>query len=286
MSDLETSDLVCRSRRERLSNVEELRLGRLLQGSEEARFQAAVLDEVERDSAVQSGDDALVARMASRALGRVARPSRHRIRAHALQFAAAALMFGAASAALGWSGALKSWAPAPTAAVTPARAPEESPGPLGARRATSSVSRELAPALAPAPSASVVPQAFSAVVPSPAELLSRANLARRNGRAAEARRLYGSLVSSHPGAREAPLAHLALGKLLESAEPAQAMNHFNALAQGGGGLRAEGLWGQAECARRLGRQAAEARALEALVREFPASPYAEAARGRLRDESR
>ncbi|HOU93614.1 MAG TPA: tetratricopeptide repeat protein, partial [Polyangiaceae bacterium] len=136
----------------------------------------------------------------------------------------------------------------------------------------------------PAPAAPAAASSAGAAAPratTPAALLVAANLARRQGRTGEARELYRVIVERHPAAREAPVARLALAKLLAPATPAAALAEFEALATSGGALRAEGLWGQAECARRLGRAAVERRALEALLREYPASAYADAARERI-----
>jgi len=281
VNDLESGDLVCRSRRERLSAPEEHRLLHLLETSDEARFHAAVLDELEPESCVHPGDDALVQRIASRALRPARSPARGRMFVRSLQVAAAVLM--AVSGALGLSGVFRSSAPpASSSADTGRRAEDVSvrPGKAEPRVQDPPPSAEVVIPSEPAVSAKS-PEV--AAPPTPAELLARANLARREGRGSEARSLYRSLVTAYPRAREAPLAHLALAKLLEAAEPALAFTHYGALTVGGGGLRAEGLWGQAECARKLRRTSAESQALDALVREFPASPYAEAARGRLRD---
>jgi hypothetical protein len=292
MSDLESGDLVCRSRRERLSDADEQRLSRLLRASKEARFHAEVLREVEQGSSMQAGDDALVARMTARALGPVRPPARRKLAISVMQAALAMLLLGATSTALGWSRVLKSFlagphssgvtirvatdAPAQRSGARPHTAPQADGNPAGASPSVTEATPE------PEPEApSVVSTA-----PSPAALLARANLARREGRATDAQKLYRSIVTAHPGAREAPLAHLALGKLLEGSQPNAALSHYGALAAAGGALRAEGLWGQAVCARRLERKPAEKQALEALVREFPASPYADAARGRMRDASR
>jgi hypothetical protein len=289
MSDLEASDLVCRSRRERLSSADEQRLSRLLQSSEEARFHADVLDQAEKDSCVQAGDDALVARMAGQALEPVTNPVRRRIRVHALQLAAAVLLVGAMAGALGWSSLLESVLVGRTFSVKaadpalPVSAPRSGQRP----RAHPVPGTAIIPTPSSSPADAIPPAkptvALAAGAPSAAELLARANLARREGRTDEARRSYESIVGAHPRSREAPLAHLALGKLYESGQPALALTHFSVLADGGGGLRAEGLWGKAECARRLGRQAAEQQALRTLVQQFPASSYAAAARGRVLD---
>lgn len=287
MSDLESGDLVCRSRRERLSAAEEQRLSRLLESSDEARFHAAVLDEIEPESCVHPGDDALVQRLASRALRPARSPARRRLSSRALQVAAVLLLVGVVSGALATSGVLGSGiSPAPPSNTVTVRAPDEA-SPRGGARARSrpeaaAPDSEISRAAEAPPVTANPPRS----APLPAELLARANLARREGRSAEARGLYRSLVAAYPKAREAPLAHLALAKLLETTEPALAFTHYGAAAAGSGGLRAEGLWGQAECARKLRRPSAESRALDALVRDFPASPYAEAARGRMRDELR
>jgi TolA-binding protein len=282
MTDFESSDLVCRSRREPLSASDEQQLLRVLDRSEEAAWQADTLDQSERESVVQPGDDALVARIASRALKQGKSSGRLRIRARALQLAAAALLVGAMAGALGWSGVFESvsGSRAPSVKAPEPKVPQPALRPAEKRRPHD----EPDPTVVSDPAA---PESAHRAVTgaSAAELLSQANLARREGRTDEARRSYQSIVRGHPRSREAPLAHLALGKMLEESDPKLALVHFRALAKGGGGLRAEGLWGLAECSRRLQRHEAEQEALRALVRDFPASSYAEAARGRVRDES-
>jgi hypothetical protein len=286
MTDLESSDLICRSRREPLSGSEEQQLLRELDRSEEAQWHADTLDQSERDSAVQPGDDALVARMATQALKQAKTSGRLRVRAHALQIAAAVLLVGAMAGALGWSGVIDVPGFRSTSIQEPDPAPTKPPLRPEKKRRRKSQDDGVPPAPdeSNVPSPDESPRAVAAEF-SAEELLSKANLARREGRTAEARRAYQALVRAHPKSREAPLAHLALGKMLEESEPALAVFHYRALVTRDTGLRAEGLWGLAECSRKLGRDQAEQEALRKLVAEFPASPYAAAARGRVRDES-
>lgn len=115
---------------------------------------------------------------------------------------------------------------------------------------------------------------------------ARANWLRREGRNREAQRMYREIVDESPRSREAPLARLALAKLVEKTNPAQAMSHYRALANSTGPLRAEGLWGVAETARALGQSAVRERALSELLEEFPDSPYAAVARERKDDGAR
>jgi len=250
---------------------------------------------------VQHGDEALVSRVVRRAV-RIVRPRPTSIRRTvAARVALAAVLFGAAAGA--WAGAdlLERWVPAsPSATSVPDLAPSAPPRagrPARGRHLPGAVeSAEPAPEAAPelagadeAPSAaadSIPVGPVSASGSNAGELFAAANLARRQGRSHEALRIYERIVRQHPGAREAPLARLTLAKLLSSSAPHRALAHFQTLARSGGPLRAEALWGTAECARRLGRRAVEKRALDSLLREYPASAYAEAARGRSRDAQR
>ena len=99
-------------------------------------------------------------------------------------------------------------------------------------------------------------------------------------------RLYRAIAEGYPKAREASPARLALAKLEERNDPQRALVYYRSLAESGGRLRAEALWGMAESARRLGQTDVAERALSELIREFPDSPYADVARKRRQDEVR
>jgi len=110
------------------------------------------------------------------------------------------------------------------------------------------------------------------------ELFARANLARREGQVERAVQLYEQLIQIYPDSMEAADAHTVLGKLELDRAPASAMWQFR--QSRARGSTAEALWGEAESLRRMASPEERA-VLERIVREFPNSPYAPAARARL-----
>jgi TolA-binding protein len=119
---------------------------------------------------------------------------------------------------------------------------------------------------------------------SASELFSRANRARREARGELAISLYRRLQQQYPTSAEALSAEMALGMLELKANDAQeAQRHFSAyLARApGGGLAPEALWGQAQALSSLGRSAEAAASLRLLLKRFPGSAYASAARAKL-----
>lgn len=317
MSKDEPTDLLCRARRERLPEEARERLGRLVSQSAEARFLSAAFTTFEAESAARARDDALIARAVERTIAAADQgPPAARRRAplprhqRAFRIGLAAILVGSIAGAS--SGLVRRWMAGlgskPDAFVV---APSRACGTCGAaepstregtqRRGMARAAQDLAagntaalPSIGPAPgdgpppsppaalpAANKVVEAPAARGTSSADLFARANLARREGRAAEAMGLYRQIVSQHARTREAPLAQLTLAKLLTGSSPAEALHHFQALARSQGTFRAEALWGTAECARRLGQTSVELQALRALVQDYPASPYAEVAQSRL-----
>jgi len=111
-----------------------------------------------------------------------------------------------------------------------------------------------------------------------AELFAGANLARREGHIERAVQLYEQLIQAYPESMEAADAHTVLGKLELDRAPASAVWQFR--QSRARGSTAEALWGEAESLRRMASPEERA-VLERIVREFPNSPYAPAARARL-----
>ena len=111
-----------------------------------------------------------------------------------------------------------------------------------------------------------------------AELFAGANLARREGQVERAVQLYEQLIQAYPESMEAADAHTVLGKLELERAPASAVWQFRQSRERGS--TAEALWGEAESLRRMASPEERA-VLERIVREFPNSPYAPAARARL-----
>lgn len=273
---------------------------------------SAMLSEFERESQVRAGDDVLLARIGARALRKSSRAGfghaasgrrlSVRLRSRVAMAVAAAAILLMGSLAFAWRLTVSKRAEPTPAPVPSSSAPtsQRNVRPL-VRRLEPAKPREEAGApevtalqehAAPLPNSrkSTARPAHSGPVeaaPNEAsELFANANLLRRQGNNDEAARLYQRLVSEHSQSREAAPARLALGKLLRARDPAQALVQFRALAEQRGALRPEALWGIAEASRSLGQGAVESRALEDLVREYPDSPYADAARARIADAPR
>jgi len=306
MSQLEPTDLLCRSRREQLSVDEQRRLNECLERSLEVALMSQMLSELERESRVRPGDDALLARITASALGKPRKaPTRRRPLTMLLVAAAVLLLAGLASAWLerarqpespeapegSWIKTFTGWPwQEPKRARPPTVLPIVKPIPSQAAPAEpepthdSDVAEEIPNSEPiPAPSSSVsrrAPQEPRAASSSASELFARANLLRRQGRGAEAAELYRLLLELHPNSREGGPTRLALAKYLQAKQPAQALALYRAVARSGGALRAEALWGISETASTLGERALSEQALADLIREFPDSPYAEVARTR------
>jgi len=302
MSQVEPTDLLCRSRREELSVDEQRRLNESLQHSFEVRLMSQMLSELESESSVRRGDDALLARITASALGTPKRAPRKRPKLTMLLVAAAVLLVaGLAGAMLGgarpprtveelknffsdWPGkvakrgpghaVLPITKPMPSQAKLPESAPSEAadvvpevPSAQPARPTNHSVSRRAGDDLKVASN-------------SASELFARANLLRRQGRSLEAAGLYQQLLELYPSSREVGPTRLALAKYFQAKQPEQALAQYRLLAGSGGALRAEALWGISETAASLGERSLSEQALKDLIREFPDSPYAEVARAR------
>ncbi|MBN1611077.1 MAG: hypothetical protein JW940_30880 [Polyangiaceae bacterium] len=290
MTDFGSIDLICRARRFPLSSDDQRRVDTLLRTSPAARLEDALLAGFERESVVQRGDDARVARIVATAVGRLCRPGARIRRLRWLGMAAAVLVAGGAAAA--WRAYHRSASPVSPLGTASRPAPVEPAG-VSARPPSRVPSVALdaplsdAESAAPAPASHQAPsglerKAKTNSVQAP-ELFAEANLLRRRGRTGEACARYRILLAHHPAAREAPPARLALAKLLAGSRPAEALDHYRRVAVQRGPLQAEALWGVVETARRLGQSAAEERALAKLVELYPESPYAEAARTRGAD---
>lgn len=118
------------------------------------------------------------------------------------------------------------------------------------------------------------------------DLFAAANQARSRGDATTALSLYRRLQSEYPASPEALAAKISIGMLqLQRGQPSSALAEFRAYRQAGArALRAEALWGEAEALRSLGLRADERATLDELLREYPNSAYASAARKRLEED--
>ncbi|MGH7436313.1 MAG: hypothetical protein ACRENE_11630, partial [Polyangiaceae bacterium] len=84
---------------------------------------------------------------------------------------------------------------------------------------------------------------------------------------------------------EATAAHLSLGMLLlQGGQAGAALDELRWYRLGGAGAMVpEALWGESQALHDLGRSAEERSVLEELLRGYPASAFAAAARRRLAD---
>jgi TolA-binding protein len=242
--------------------------------------------------AVRAGDDALIAAMATRALGTGPTKSTRRWGARALLLAAALALAGTAAAwwrqtpsartaapppeasvAVAAPPALLAPQPEPTPSVSSAAAVPAPPSPEGSSAAAAS--RDAA-ARAPAT------ESKAGALDSAEALFREANAARRAGDSAMARALYLRLELDFPASTEAQLAHISLGNLLlRMGRAAEAEQQFAGYTGSRAALAQEALVGRARSFGALGRDADERRVWHALLSSYPDSVYAAQARKRL-----
>jgi len=309
-------DLIARARRGMLSRTEHETLVRALAESPDLAALYRVGMEVDRASAVQGGDDALIARSADAALARVAEMT-SRTRAQSIAprlaerersghgastrwaIAAAALLsvvFASGFAAALWSGAVE-W-PFPSKASEPSETVAEAkPKARAKKRAKAPATSQAEVQQEPEQIPQIRVEDYAPSAPEPrarkssgaddstdaAALFSGANAARRGGDLAHARRTYAQLIEKHPSSDEAGLARVSLGKLLLASGDARgAEREFKRyLAAGGGQLAEEALVGQAQALGVMQRSNEERQAWQRLLATYPSSVYATQAKQRL-----
>jgi TolA-binding protein len=311
--ELDREDLVARARRGLLSPGEDAALARSLERDVTLRTAYRVGVELDRVSAVQGGDDALIARAADAALARATEmTSRTRAELASAQaggpsgageraagktrwaVAAAALlsvMCASGIATAVFTGAMR-WPFQPAASKASEAAPVRADVNKTKRARRAPPRAEPVQNLAVAEPAPPVPAPLEEKVArksgaSPAEraaeLFHAANNARRDGDLPRARRLYAQLIAAHPGSDEAGLSRVSLGRLLLAAGDARGAERElrRYLEAGGGQLREEALVGRAQSLGMLGRVAEERAAWQRLLEAHPSSVYAAQARQRL-----
>lgn len=304
--DFDPQDLVARARRGVLSRAERDALALALEASPELATAYRVGVEIDRASAVQGGDDALIGRAADAAMARVERmtgrtPQVASGAARSSRWAAAAAVLLSVIFASGIAAALFTGAVWPLRSAPEPQVPSAAPAPMPKKHKRAPVA---AAAPAPVDVQALPPEELAApevvaneAAPRPArkagadesnageaaELFHDANDARRNGELRRAQRLYVRLIEQHPSSDEAGLARVSLGRLLLSAGDARAAEReFRRYLSGGGGqLAEEALVGQAESLGRLKRPVQERQAWQRLLAAHPGSVYAAQAKQRL-----
>jgi TolA-binding protein len=310
--DVDPEDLIVRARHGTLSRAEHDALSSALEQNPLLATAYRVGVEIDRASAVQGGDDALIARAADAALARAAlthtelttrrpTPSRAPAGSRWAMAAAAVLSVVCASgiATALWTGAIAWPSRREPEASTPSAAPALSQHKAKRMREKSVLTQPAppvavaaepvviaAPAKADEPlEASVAAQRArkASTASSAADAFHAANDARRNGELARARSLYTKLIAQHPSSDEAGLARVSLGRLLLSAGDARAAEReFRRYLMGGSGqLAEEALVGQAQSLGRLQRVDEEAQVWRRLLATHPSSLYAAEGERRL-----
>jgi TolA-binding protein len=118
----------------------------------------------------------------------------------------------------------------------------------------------------------------------PGELFSKANAARRSGDITQAAKLYLQLQTQYPKAAETALSAVMLARIeLGRGAANSALKQFDQYLRiaPGGSLAQEALQGRAQALGQLGRKDEQDAAYRELLRRFPDSVYAPAARDHL-----
>jgi TolA-binding protein len=116
------------------------------------------------------------------------------------------------------------------------------------------------------------------------ELFAAAARARTNGETTKAIELYAVLEHQYPSTPEARQSHVAIAMLyLRSGSSDAALEHFRTYlsAEPEGALASDALWGQAQALSKLGRTDDARQTCELLLKRYPDSAYAEAARAKI-----
>jgi TolA-binding protein len=307
-------DLSALSRRGMLSEVDELELARTLADDPTIWAAHSVGVDFDRGTAVRAGDEALVARVADRALAQVAasRVSQKRdagsafgrLRKRPRQMAAllaAALIFASGVAAGVWGGVVparwfgsgESEQPAAGEAVRvmKKRALKRPSPAVTGRGEEGAEAASGKPSVTPAEQVASAPRARSSRTsadPTAADLFRAGNAARHAADFPRAKRLYSELIEKYPSSEEASVARVSLGKLLlAKGDPTAAEHEFRQYLKGGRGqLAEEALVSRAQSLRKLGRAEAERQTWQRLLAEYPDTVYSAEARARLRELSR
>jgi TolA-binding protein len=280
-------DLSALARRDELAQPEQERLEALMKDSVEARlfhglgrrFDAEDPSPPVTDATSEAVVDAVLKDLQEKAGNRARRTLP---RSAWLLAAAAVLAASLAGAVVGVQRLRSRPAPPPLVAARPDVSSDGQP----VSRSQPSILIPSVPSQLPAePALSAEPAATPTAAPSsPAELLSAAGRARRNGQPAQAENLLQALRMRYPNSPEASASEITLGELqLERGQAGAALAHFDGYLRRspGGALAPEALWGRAKALTQLGRSIDARASLSELLERYPDSPYASSARAKL-----
>jgi TolA-binding protein len=303
-------DLSALSRRGMLSEADERLLVRALADDPTVGAAHTVGLDLDRSTAVRAGDEALVARIADRALARVAasglspKPASRKRPRQLAALLAAALFLASGVAAGVWFGVVparffssaerhpRSIPAEPNAPATKTLVsdrPAEPPADPDKEGAEAGSDLTAIPALENgADSAPRARPNRGAAESTAAELFRAGNAARHAADFPRAKRLYSELIQKYPTSEEASVARVSLGKLLLAKGDTTAAEHEfrQYLKNGRGQLAEEAFVSRAHSLQKLGRTDAERATWQELLANYPETVYAAEAEARLRVLSR
>jgi TolA-binding protein len=294
--DLHPEDLLERERRGTANAAELTRLALHVAECSVCRVERALVAQAALDAAPLRDEELLVARLKRGLAARLAAPARRHSKRKGTSVAVALMAVTVASVAAAATFVIVRDAAAPQAIVTaqpsqPPPAPaaprhRAEPAPAEPRRIAAVEASVAEPSSKQGESAVARSAARAAVEPASAsELFSRANQARRDGKASEAVRLYRALQERFSGTNEELVSRVTLGRLLldRLGDSRGALVQFNSYlaSPGGGVLREEAMVGRALSLGRMGRAAEERAAWQALLDTFPKSTQRKRAQARL-----
>jgi hypothetical protein len=294
--DLHPEDLLERASRGTASAAELARLTQHLAECTVCRVERALTVQAAADAAPRRDEELLVARLKRDVTARAAVPAGGRAKRKGAMLAIALAAGSVASVAAATTFVMVRGATTTPAVVVtqPSERPRPADPPRGSEprklEEPSGVTAGEAAATEPSGKQSepevTRPAAPAAVEPASAsELFSRANQARRDGKATEAVRLYRALQERFSGTSEELVSRVTLGRLLldRLGDSRGALVQFNSYlaSPGGGVLREEAMVGRALSLGRMGRAAEERAAWQALLDAFPKSTQRKRAQARL-----
>lgn len=287
--DLHPEDLLDRAARGIATFADLTRLKQHLAECAVCRVERALFVQAALDAAPLPNEKSLVARLTRDVGARLASPMAGRARRKSAVAGLALVAVCVAGAAAAATLALVKSAPSES---TPAPAPlPTAPGVLPVVQSPAPVAEEPSaeePTPSSVESAPQSPRPAAPVAAPPAsasELFSRANQARRDGKVAEAARLYRGLQERFAGSHEELVSRVSLGRLLldRLGDSRGALVQFNSYlaSPAGGALREEAMVGRALSLGRLGRAVEERSAWQALLDTWPKSTHRKRAQARL-----
>lgn len=292
--DLHPEDLLERERRGTANAAELMRLMQHVTECCVCRVERALVAQAALDAAPLRDEELVVARLKRAFSARPVAPTRRHSKRSGAFLAVALVAVTVASMAAAATFVIVRGAAAPQAIVTqqpsqrrlPAAPPQRSkpvtdePRSIAAAEASAAEPRSKQEPEVARSAARVAVEPASA-----SELFSRANQARRDGKATEAVRLYRALQERFSGTSEELVSRVTLGRLLldRLGDSRGALVQFNSYlaSPAGGALREEAMVGRALSLGRMGRTTEESAAWQALLDGFPKSTQRKRAQARL-----